>query len=64
MMMFTVEETNLICIYGTETRKGFISELSEMQDHLRHDEIDLISLTKSVLDKLSGMSNEDFESVK
>ena len=63
-MKFTVEETNLMCIYGTETREGLIVELSEMQGHLQSDEVELISLTKSVLEKLNGMSNEEFENVK
>jgi len=63
-MRFTVEETNLMCIYGIETREGLISELSEMQSHLQSDETELISLTKSVLEKLNGMSNEDFANVK
>ena len=62
-MIFTVEETNLMCIYGTETREGLIAELSEMQGHLQSDEVDLLSLTKAVLEKLNGMSDDDFERV-
>ena len=62
-MTFTVEETNLMCIYGTDTREGLIAELSEMQGHLQSDEVELLSLTKSVLEKLSAMSDEDFERV-
>ena len=63
-MTFTVEETNLMCIYGTETREGLIAELSDMQGHLQSDEVDLLSLTKAVLEKLNGMSDDDFENVK
>ena len=62
-MTFTVEETNLMCIYGTDTREGLIAELSEMQGHLQSDEVELLTLTKSVLEKLSAMSDEDFERV-
>ena len=64
MMIFTVEETNLMCIYGMDTRAGLIGELSEMQGYLQYDETELVSLTKSVLDRLNGMSNEEFENVK
>ena len=62
-MTFTVEETNLMCIYGTETREGLIAELSEMTCHLQSDEVELLSLTKAVLEKLNGMSDDDFERV-
>ena len=30
MDKFTVEETNLICIYNTGTRESLLEELSEM----------------------------------
>ena len=63
-MTFTVEETNLMCIYGTDTREGLIAELYEMQGYLQRDEVELLSLTKSVLEKLNGMSDDDFEKVK
>jgi len=63
MDKFTVEETNLICIYNTGTREGLLDELSEMQTHLEQDEMELIELTKSVIDKISAMSNDDFDSI-
>ena len=63
MERFTVEETNLICIYNTGTREGLLEELSEMQTHLKEDEKELIELTKSVMDKISAMSDGDFEDV-
>lgn len=63
MDRFTVEETNLICIYNTGTREGLLDELSEMQTHLEDDETELIELTKSVIDKISAMSNDDFDSL-
>ena len=63
MDKFTVEETNLICIYNTGTREGLLDELSEMQTHLEQDETELIELTKSVIDKVSAMSNDDFDSI-
>ncbi|WP_249030207.1 transposon-transfer assisting family protein [Tannockella kyphosi] len=63
-MKFTVEETNLMCIYGTDSRQGLIAELEEMQPHLQEDEVELVDLTRSTLAKLHTMSNEEFEEVK
>ncbi len=62
-MKFTVEETNLMCIYGTQSRRGLIDELAEMQTHLAADETELFALTISVIDKLSAMGDEEFESL-
>jgi hypothetical protein len=63
MSQFTVDEKNLICIYHTGTRADLITELSEMQKHLEQDEIELLELTQSVVDKLSVMNDDEFESV-
>lgn len=63
MDKFTVEETNLICIYNTGTREGLLEELSEMQTHLEQDETELTELTKSVMDKISAMKDEEFEDI-
>lgn len=62
-MNFTVEETNLMCIYGTQTRQGLINDLAEMQTHLQSDEAELRELANSVIAKLSAMSDEDFAAV-
>lgn len=63
-MKFTVPETNLMCIYGTESRTELIKELEEMQVHLQADEVELVDLTRSTLAKLKAMSDEDFEEIK
>lgn len=63
MSKFTVEETNLMCIYHTGTRADLITELSEMQKYLEQDETELLELTQSVVDKLSAMNDDAFESV-
>lgn len=63
MSRFTVEESNLMCIYNTGSRTDLLSELSEMQSHLAADEADLLTLTKTVMNKLSAMSDEGFESL-
>ena len=61
MSKFTVEETNLICIYNTGSREGLISELSKMQTHLQKDETELLGLTYSVIDKVNAMKDDEFE---
>lgn len=63
MSKFTVEESNLMCIYNTGSRTDLLSELSEMQSHLAADEAELLTLTKTVMNKLSAMSDEEFESL-
>lgn len=63
MERFTVEESNLMCIYNTGSRTDLLSELSEMQSHLASDETELLALTKTVIGKLSAMSNEEFDSL-
>lgn len=40
-----------------------LSELAKMQKHLMADETELLALTKTVMDKLSAMSDEEFESL-
>ena len=60
MERFTVEETNLMCIYNTGTRQGLIAELAAMQIHLEADETELSELTRSVMEKLSAMSDEEY----
>lgn len=63
MSQFTVEETNLICIYHTGTRADLITELSEMQRYLKQDETELLELTRSVIDKLSDLNDHEFDSI-
>ena len=60
MERFTVEETNLMCIYNTGTRQGLMAELTAMQTHLEPDETELSELTRSVTEKLSTMSDEEY----
>lgn len=63
MERFTVEESNLMCIYNTGSRADLLSELAEMQSHLAADETELLALTKTVIGKLSAMSDEEFDSL-
>ena len=64
MMDFTNDEMNLMCIYDTGSRTGLISALSEMRKELDVDEATLRELTDSVLNKLSAMSDEDYEKLE
>ena len=63
MSRFTVEESNLMCIYNTGSRTDLLSELKEMPSHLAADETELLALTKTVMDKLAAMSDAEFESL-
>ena len=63
-MDFTNDEMNLMCIYDTGNRTGLINALSEMRKELSTDEIELRELTDSVLNKLSAMSDEDYEKLE
>lgn len=60
MEQFNVEEINLMCIYGTDARTGLIDELAAMQTHLEPDETELAELTRSVLEKLRSMTDEEY----
>ena len=67
MNEFTFEETNLLCIYngsGGGTREGLIAVLEEMRGYLEPDEAELLALTDSTLEKLSPMSEAEFEALE
>ena len=64
MMDFTNDEMNLMCIYDTGSRMGLINAISEMRKELRTDEIELRELTDSTLNKLSAMTEEDYEKLE
>ena len=60
MKDFTFDETNLMCIYNTGTRAGLIQELTVMRGYLEPDETELRELTDSALQKLGGITDEQF----
>ena len=64
MMDFTNDEMNLMCIYDTGSRTGLINAISEMRKELSTDEIELRELTDSTLNKLSAMTEEDYEKLE
>lgn len=64
MMIFNNDEMNLMCIYDTGSRTGLMNALSEMRKELSKDEVELRELTDSTLNKLSAMSDEDYEKLE
>ena len=64
MMIFNNDEMNLMCIYDTGRRTGLMNALSEMRKELSEDEVELRELTDSTLNKLSAMSDEDYEKLE
>lgn len=63
-MNFTHDEMNLMCIYDTGTRTGLIKALSEMRGALGTDEVELRRLTDSTIEKLSAMTDKEYETVE
>ena len=64
MMILNNDEMNLMCIYDTGSRTGLMNALSEMRKELSKDEVELRALTDSTLNKLSAMSDEDYEKLE
>ncbi len=64
MMNFNHDEINLMCIYDTGSRTGLMNALSEMRKELNKEEAELCKLTDSTLNKLSVMSDEDYEKLE
>jgi hypothetical protein len=55
---FTVEEINLMCIYGISSRFKLIQDLIDAMTDYEDDE--LLELAVRVTDRLSQMSDADF----
>ena len=62
-MDFTKDELSLTSIYNTGDREGTIEEITKMRTYLEDDEAELAELTASVLRKLDGISDDEFESL-
>ena len=62
-MDFTKDELSLIAIYNTGDRESTMEEIEEIRTYLEDDEVELADLTASVLRKLVGISNEEFDSL-
>lgn len=60
-MNFTADEWMLMMIYNPGTRVGLIDALTEMQKELTGRDRNLKKWTNSVLEKLSFMTDEEFD---
>ena len=58
---FTVEETNLICIFQSDSRTKAIEDIYTAMNHIDDDE--LIELSVRVAEKLENMSEEMFAGI-
>ena len=64
MIEFTQEERMLILLYGPEeTREELIRNLMDMKNQLQWDEQALLKLTNELQDKLTRLSDEEFDSI-
>ena len=59
-MNFTSDEMNLMCIFDPGTREGLVDELTAMRKYLDDDEIELRTMTDTVITKLKAMSDEAY----
>lgn len=60
----TFEEMSLMCIYNSSgTREGLIDALTEMRGYLGPDETELLVLTDSSIEKLTAMSDDEYEAL-
>ncbi|MBR2895732.1 MAG: transposon-transfer assisting family protein [Oscillospiraceae bacterium] len=62
--MFTNDEMNLMCIYNTGSREKMLSTLHAVRQHLEADEVELLQLTDSTIEKLTNLSDEAFEALE
>ncbi len=60
-IMFTVEESNLICIFAGESRNEIIEDIERTLPYL--DDSDMEELSNRVIGKLRNMTDEAFEEI-
>ena len=58
---FTVEETNLICIFQSDSRTKVIEDIHKAMKHI--DDNGLVELSVRVVQKLEKMSDEMFAGI-
>lgn len=61
-MMFTVEESNLICVFAGEDRNGVIEGIERALPYL--DDSDMEELCHRVIGKLRDMTEKEFEQLE
>ncbi len=62
-MDFTKDELSLISIYNTGDRENTMDEIEDIRKYLEDDEVELADLTASVLRKLDGITDEEYDSL-
>ena len=61
MKPITYEEQQLMAIFNSAgTRQGLISDLEEMRGQLTAEDAELMELTDATLEKLRGMTDEEY----
>ena len=56
--VFTVEESNLICIFQSDSRTKVMEDINRALKYI--DDTDMIELCENVLEKLVKISDEEF----
>ena len=56
---FTVEESNLICVFAGESRNEVIEDIERDLPYL--EDTDMLELSGRVIGKLRDMTDEEFE---
>lgn len=56
---FTVEESNLISIFESESREAVIQNLLDTKKYV--DDMEMLEVMSRVLEKLNSMLDEEFE---
>lgn len=60
--MFTVEESNLICVFAGEGRREVIEDIEKALPYLEDE--DMTELSHKVLDKLKNITDKEFSRFK
>lgn len=60
--LFTVEESNLICIFQSDSRKKVMADINRALEHI--DDTDMIELCENVLEKLEKINDKEFQKCK
>ena len=58
LMVFTVEEENLICVYDTSSRTALINSITDATPHF--EEPEMIEIAENIITKLNAMNDGEF----
>lgn len=61
MIVFTVEEMNLMCIYNTSSKKSLITDLKSVYPYV--EDMDMRFLIDNLIKKISDMHDYDFAKI-